>query len=180
MSEAARHFFLCKTSIFYALSVIVSPLTVVLETLIVWGWTELFTYLSWWIITRILCFFETFLTQFVKNPPFSPCLSSKVFLFSVLRFWPLMVHPLFGLLRQFGNFFDWMARTDRKIDAWVLTQTVLAFTFMKEQKIWKKTAINTKIENLQTGSKNMAGKNTRTYIFAYLVQKVKKRCCFKF
>ena len=179
MSEAACHFFLCKTSIFYALLVIVSPLIVVLETLIVWGWTELFTYLSWWIITRILCFFETFLTQFVKNPPFSPCLSSKVFLFSVLfdHSWCTHCSVFFDNLAI--SLTEWPERTVT-IDAWVLTQTVLAFTFMKEQKIWKKTAINTKIENLQTGSTNMAGKNTRTYIFAYLVQKVKKRCCFKF
>ena len=60
--------------------------TVVLETLILWSWSFLFTFQSCWIITHILTAFSiTFFTQFVEKPSHLLLgLSCKVFTFDHL------------------------------------------------------------------------------------------------
>ena len=103
--------------------------TVVLETLILWSWSFLFTLQSCWIsITDILTAFSiTFFTQFVKK---KPAIYSLVCLVRslLLTTCSLIVHTSSTIWQ-----FLWLnGQSTVKIDSWALAQTLYDFIFVKE------------------------------------------------
>ena len=143
--------------------------TVVLETLILWSWSFLFTFQSCWIITHILTAFSiTFLIQFVKQRPSTPWsflgLSSNVFTFD-----HLFTHcsDLFNNLAI--SLTKWTEyRQHRCLSS--STNSVGLHFHERVEKI-KEKGRNTKTENLQNGQEKYCGKKTR--VRAHFEQKLK-------
>ena len=141
--------------------------TVVLETLILWSWSFLFTFQSCWIITHILTAFSiTFLTQFVKQRPSTPWsflgLSSNVFTFDHL-FTSDLFNNLAISLTKCPEY-----RKHRCLSS--STNSVRLHFHERVEKI-KENGRNTKTENLQNGQEKYCGKKTR--VRAHFEQKLK-------
>ena len=130
--------------------------TVVLETLIMWRWSFLFTLQSCWIITHILTAFSiTFFPQFVKKTHLLLGLSCKVFTFD----------HLFSYRSHFFNnltisLTKWTKyRKNRCLSS---STNSVRLHFRERVEKTKENAKKKKRENLQNGQKKYDGKK-----FAY-------------
>ena len=120
--------------------------TVAVKTLILFCWTFLQN-LSCWIITLKFSF-RDYISRIICQNRWP---STVWFVLEGLTFWSL-VHPSFGLFKQFGNFFDWIVRIplNRSLSSSTnrdcLTVTVIS---VKEQRKSKTKAINSKIDSVR-------------------------------
>ena len=135
--------------------------TVVLETLILWSWSFLFTFQSCWIITHILTAFSetTFFTQFVKKTGYLLLgLSCKFFTFDRL---------FFHLYDFFNNFTisltKWTEYRKNKCLSSSTNSVRLHFRERAEKTKENAKKKKTKIENIQNGQKKYGRKK-----FAYV------------
>ena len=127
--------------------------TVVLETLILWSWSFLFTLQSCWIITHILTAFSiTFFTQFVKKTGHLLLgLSCKVFTFD-------------HLFSHRSDFFNNLTISLTKWTEYRKNRCLISSTnsvrlhFRQRVEKTKENAPKTKIENLQNGQEKYGGK----------------------